>query len=343
MSASSSELPHIPVLLKPLLDVVAPVKGVWIDGTFGAGGYARALLEAGATRVIGIDRDPDALARAAKWAGSYGTRLALHQGRFGDLARISAEHGASDLSGVVLDIGVSSMQLDEADRGFSFMADGPLDMRMEQAGPSAADIVNSASEAELADILYQFGEERASRRIAKNIVKARAEGAIQTTKALADIVERALPRPKPGQVHPATRSFQALRIAVNDELGELTRALAAAEAVLAPGGFLAVVTFHSLEDRIVKRFFQDRAGRGPGPSRYQPEVERAEPTFTLVTRKAVGPDADELAENPRSRSAKLRVGQRTDAPQGIASMGTSSGVTRTGDDGVPPAQSRKGS
>lgn len=328
-----SEVPHIPVLLKPLLDMVAPVKGVWIDGTFGAGGYARALLDAGAARVIGIDRDPDVLSRAAEWAGSYGTRLSIHEGRFGDLDQVAEEYGLEGLDGVVLDIGVSSMQIDEPGRGFSFMADGPLDMRMEQAGPSAADIVNTASEGELADILFQLGEERASRRIAKNIVKARAAGAIQSTRALAEIVERSLPRPKPGQTHPATRSFQALRIAVNDELMELVRGLVAAEAVLKPGGFLAVVTFHSLEDRIVKRFIQARSGQSPKVNRYQPEMEPTVSTFTPLTRRAVAPDEVELAANPRARSAKLRVARRIDgAPAPV----------RAGDIGVPPAALRKG-
>ena len=330
---STSEVPHIPVLIKPILEVVAPVRGVWLDGTFGAGGYARALLEAGATRVIGIDRDPDALARAAEWAGSYRTRLSLHEGRFGALDTIARGAGVEGLDGIVLDIGVSSMQIDEADRGFSFMQDGPLDMRMEQAGPSAADIVNTASEGDIADILFQLGEERASRRIAKNIVKARAAADIETTGALAQIIERSLPRAKPGQVHPATRSFQALRIAVNDELGELVRGLVAAEAVLKPGGFLAVVTFHSIEDRIVKRFMQARSGRTPQSSRYMPQAPAEEPAFETVTRKAIVADDEELAANPRARSAKLRVARRLDAPSGAVSAG---------DLGVPPVAQGSG-
>ena len=329
---SPSEIAHIPVLLKPLLDIVAPVRGIWADGTFGDGGYARALLEAGATRVIGIDRDPDALARAATWTGSYGTRLSLHEGRFGALDAIAKAAGVEGLDGVVLDIGVSSMQLDQAERGFSFMADGPLDMRMERSGISAADIVNSASEAELADIIFQLGEDRAARRIARNIVRARGVARIRTTRELAAIVERALPRPKPGQSHPATRAFQALRIAVNDELPELVRGLVAAEAVLKPGGFLAVVTFHSLEDRIVKRFMQVRSGRAPQNSRYMPEAEKTAPAFEPVTRKAIVPDDEELAANPRARSAKLRVARRLDAP---------SGVVKAGDIGVPPAALRE--
>ena len=265
--------PHVPVLLAPILAAVAPVRGVWLDGTFGAGGYARGLLDAGADRVIGIDRDPEALERAASWADGYGDRLALRAGRFGDLDRLAG----APLDGVVLDLGVSSMQLDQAERGFSFVKDGPLDMRMSQAGPSAADLVNGAPEALLADILYQYGEERASRRIARAIVAARKTRPFATTLELAAVIERCLPRPKPGHPHAATRSFQALRIAVNDELGELARGLAAAETALTPGGWLAVVTFHSLEDRIVKRFLQLRSGAAPRASRYAPEARAEAP------------------------------------------------------------------
>ena len=305
-NAPGNDAPHIPVLLCPLLRAVAPVGGVWLDGTFGAGGYARALLEAGADKVIGVDRDPAVFAMAEGWAGEYGARLELVQGVFSRLD----EYGR-DLDGVVLDLGVSSMQLDQAERGFSFMVDGPLDMRMSQEGPSAADIVNRAEEAELADILYLYGEERASRRIARNIVRARAEAPIETTRQLAEIIEKSLPRPKPGQSHPATRSFQALRIAVNDEYGELVAGMEAAERALKPGGQLAVVTFHSIEDRMVKRFFAEKSGGGGG-SRHAPEVMRAA-QFEVKSRKAIGPDEQELAENPRSRSAKLRIGVRTGA------------------------------
>lgn len=308
--------PHVPVLLAPLLTAVAPVAGTWVDGTFGGGGYARGLLEAGAARVIGIDRDPEALARAAAWAGDYGPRLELRAGRFGDLDRLVADAGP--VAGVVLDIGVSSMQIDQAERGFSFQKDGPLDMRMEQAGASAADIVNAAPERELADILFHYGEERAARRIARAIVATRRTQPLTTTGALAALVESLLPRPKPGQPHAATRTFQALRIAVNDELGELARGLTAAEAALAPGGALAVVTFHSLEDRIVKRFLQLRSGGAPRASRHVPEVEAEAPRFTLVTRKAVPPAWAEIAANPRARSAKLRVARRLEAPAGPA-------------------------
>ncbi|WP_425045739.1 16S rRNA (cytosine(1402)-N(4))-methyltransferase RsmH [Primorskyibacter sp. S87] len=303
--------PHIPVLLRPLLAAVAPVTGTWLDGTFGAGGYTRGLLEAGADKVIGVDRDPLAFEMAADWARKFGDRLVLQAGVFSRM-----DEYATDLDGVVLDLGVSSMQLDQAERGFSFMKDGPLDMRMSQEGESAADLVNTASEALLADILFHFGEERASRRIAKAIVRARAEAPITTTLQLAAIVESCLPRAKPGQSHPATRSFQGLRIAVNSEYDELFQGLMAAERALKPGGQLAVVTFHSIEDRMVKRFLQARAGQSGRANRYAPETVQDAPQFVLKSRKAIGPDAQELAENPRARSAKLRVAQRTDAPAG---------------------------
>ena len=301
--------PHIPVLLAPLLEAVAPVSGTWADGTFGAGGYARGLVAAGAERVIGIDRDPLAHQMAAAWLADF-PAITLKPGTFSDLDTLAGE----SLDGVVLDLGVSSMQLDLAERGFSFMKDGPLDMRMSQDGPSAADLVNTAAEAELADILYHYGEEHASRRIARAIVAERAKEPITTTLRLAEIVARQLPRPKPGQSHPATRSFQAIRIAVNAEFTELAEGLAAAERALKPGGKLAVVTFHSLEDRIVKRFFQLASGHEPAANRYAPATAQAEPRFTMATRKAIGPGDAETAANPRARSAKLRVGIRTAAP-----------------------------
>ena len=303
--------PHIPVLLRPLLAAVAPVTGTWLDGTFGAGGYTRSLLAAGADRVIAVDRDPLAFELAAEWAGDYGDRLVMQQGVFSKM-----DEYASDLDGVVLDLGMSSMQIDLAERGFSFMRDGPLDMRMSQSGPSAADLVNNASEEALADILYHFGEERASRRIARAILRARDEAPITTTLRLAGIVERCLPRKKPGQSHAATRSFQALRIAINQEYEELYQGLMAAERALKPGGWLAVVSFHSIEDRMIKRFLQDRGGLKGRANRYAPEIETEPPQFVLKPRKAIAPDADELAQNPRSRSARLRVAQRTDAPAG---------------------------
>ncbi|MFN7175095.1 MAG: 16S rRNA (cytosine(1402)-N(4))-methyltransferase RsmH [Thermaurantiacus tibetensis] len=292
-------------MLGPLLERVAPVSGLWVDGTFGAGGYARALLEAGASRVIGIDRDPSVFALARAWAGAYGDRLRLVEGTFAKLDDIAGER----VDGVVLDLGVSSMQLDEAARGFSFQKDGPLDMRMGVEGPTAADLVNALPEARLADILFQYGEERASRRIARAIVAARP---LATTLELAAVVARCLPRPKPCQSHPATRTFQALRIAVNDEFGQLVQGLEAAERALKPGGRLAVVTFHSLEDRIVKRFLQSRSGAGGG-SRHAPVPRPVAATFRLLG-KAVAPDAAEIARNPRARSAMLRAAERTEAP-----------------------------
>ena len=301
--------PHIPVLLNPLLRAVGPVTGTWLDGTFGAGGYARGLLAAGADRVIGVDRDPLVFDMAASWAGEYGDRLRLVEGTFSDLDSLAAE----PLDGVVLDLGVSSMQLDLAERGFSFLRDGPLDMRMEQAGPSAADLLNSADESVIADVLYHYGEERAARRIARAIVAARP---LTRTAQLAEVVASCLPRPKPGQSHPATRSFQATRIWVNDEFRQLVDGLSAAERALKPGGKLAVVSFHSLEDRIVKRFMQARSNSAGGGSRYAPVQETAPAAFTMPFRRAIGPDPDEEASNPRARSALLRVAIRTDAPAG---------------------------
>lgn len=305
-AALSSGDPHIPVLLRPLLAAVAPVTGVWLDGTFGAGGYTRGLLAAGAARVMAVDRDPLAFDMARGWAADFGDRIVMQPGVFSRL-----DSFATDLDGVVLDLGVSSMQLDQADRGFSFMKDGPLDMRMSQQGPSAADLVNGATEADLADILYHFGEERAARRIARAIIAARP---VTRTLALAEVIAGCLPRPKPGQSHPATRSFQAIRIAVNDEYGELFAGLMAAERALKPGGALAVVTFHSVEDRIVKRFFQAGAGAAGNANRYAPATIAVAPVWTVVTKKAISADADELAANPRARSAMLRIARRTDAP-----------------------------
>ncbi len=306
MSAATEASPHIPVLIRPIIAAVAPVGGVWLDGTFGNGGYTRELLTAGADKVIGVDRDPLAFEMASEWIADIGDRIECVEGTFSKL-----DEYASDLDGVVLDLGVSSMQLDIAERGFSFMRNGPLDMRMSQSGQSAADICNTADEAEIASIIYLYGEERASRRIARAIVAARP---LTTTLQLAKIVEGCLPRSKPGQSHPATRTFQALRIAVNNEYGELAMGLMAAERALKPGGQLAVVTFHSVEDRMVKRFLQARSGGMANANRYAPEVVQDVAAFTVKKRKAIGPDEQELAENPRSRSAKLRVAIRTDAP-----------------------------
>ncbi len=314
--------PHVPVLLAPILARAAPIGGVWLDGTLGAGGYTRALLDAGAARVVAVDRDPDCLAMARDWAAARGDRLTLVEGNFADLDTIAMEAGAAPLAGVVLDLGVSSMQLDRAERGFSFTRDGPLDMRMGQAGPSAADLVNTLPEAELAAMLREYGEERAARRIARAIAADRGQTPFTRTRQLAALVERLLPPARPGQMHPATRTFQALRIAVNDELGALVRGLAAAERALAPGGVLAVVTFHSLEDRVVKRFLKLRSGGGGGGSRHAPE-RRPEPArFELLTRKAVPPEDAETARNPRARSAKLRMAQRTEAPAGAVDART---------------------
>ncbi|MBB5515345.1 16S rRNA (cytosine1402-N4)-methyltransferase [Rubricella aquisinus] len=309
-----TDAPHIPVLLDGVIASAAPVGGVWLDGTLGAGGYTRALLDAGAETVIGVDRDPDVIAATPGWADAYGARFTLAEGRFGELDALARAAGHEAIDGVVLDIGVSSMQIDQAMRGFSFQKDGPLDMRMSQTGPSAADLVNTMSEAQLADVLFQYGEERASRRIARKIVEARKAGPITTTGALVSLIESCLPRPKPHDPHPATRSFQGLRIAVNGELRELFHGLAAAERILAPGGKLIVVSFHSLEDRIVKRFFQLASGRGGAANRHAPITEEAPARFDLMTRRAVVADDAELSVNPRARSAKLRAGTRTDAP-----------------------------
>ena len=305
-----NDTPHIPVLLGAILKHVSPITGVWLDGTFGAGGYARGLLDGGADQVIGVDRDPLAFEMAADWAGIFGERLRLVSGTFSDLDDLAGQ----PLDGVALDLGVSSMQLDLAERGFSFLRDGPLDMRMGRAGVSAEDLVNEASETLLADVLFHYGEERAARRIAKAIVRERLKYRINSTLQLAEIVESCLPRKTPGQSHPATRSFQAIRIAVNDEFGQLSQGLMAAERALKPGGKLAVVTFHSSEDRIVKRFMAERSSNGGGGSRYAPEADAKTPGFTLTPRKAIPPTPEEIDQNPRARSAKLRIATRTDAP-----------------------------
>jgi 16S rRNA (cytosine1402-N4)-methyltransferase len=304
---------HVPVLLAEVREALGVARGgVFVDGTFGAGGYTQAILRANpANRVIAIDRDPDAIAAGAPLAAKAKGRLALFPGRFGALFDIVAEAGFEAVDGVVLDIGVSSMQLDRAERGFSFRHDGPLDMRMEREGVRAADLVNDAPEAELADIFHFYGEERRARAIARAIIERRRTRRFETTGQLADLVA-GLVRAEPG-VHPATRAFQALRIAVNDELGELVLALHAAERVLRPGGRLAVVTFHSLEDRIVKQFMASRAGRAGGGSRHLPAAKAPEPSFTLVTKGPVLPSEAEAARNPRARSAKLRAAERTAA------------------------------
>lgn len=306
---------HVPVLLGEVCAALEPKRGgVFVDGTFGAGGYTGALLAAHPqNRVIAIDRDPDAIAAGAPLAAKAKGRLTLVPGRFGELDQAVAAAGLSGVDGVVLDIGVSSMQLDEAQRGFSFRLDGPLDMRMERDGESAADLVNGRSEAELADIFYYYGEERRARAVARGVIEMRRRSAILTTRQMADLVA-SLVRAEPGGPHPATRVFQALRIAVNDELGELVRALHAAERVLRPGGRLAVVTFHSLEDRIVKQFIAARTGRLVRGSRHRPAEAAAVPSFTAVTKGPVTPGEEEISRNPRARSAKLRVAERADTP-----------------------------
>jgi 16S rRNA (cytosine1402-N4)-methyltransferase len=300
--------PHIPVLLNEVVDAMQPAAGkTLVDGTFGAGGYTRALLDKGAS-VIAFDRDPT----AAKFAdGLPANRFRLVERRFSELAD---ETGDGAVDGVVLDIGVSSMQLDEAERGFSFMRDGPLDMRMAADGPTAADLVNDAEPAEIARILFVYGEERESRRIARAIARRREEQPFTRTLELAEFIEKTLGGRRGAKVHPATRSFQAIRIAVNEELAELEAGLAAAERALKVGGRLCVVTFHSLEDRIVKSFFTVRTGRTPAGSRHAPPVEAgAAPSFQLLFNGAQGASDEELAANPRARSAKLRAAVRTDA------------------------------
>jgi 16S rRNA (cytosine1402-N4)-methyltransferase len=309
---------HVPVLLPEVLQALAPQAGQrFIDATFGAGGYSSALIDAApGVRVLAIDRDPLAVAAGRALVEASGGRLTLTEGRFGQLDRLAQEVGFAPVDGVVLDIGVSSMQLDDPERGFSFQADGPLDMRMSGAGPTAADVVNTAEEADIADILFQLGEERRSRAVARAIVARRREQPFARTSELVDAVARVLGRGKPGGRHPATRTFQALRIYVNDELGELAQGLAAAERVLAPAGRLAVVTFHSLEDAMVKRFLQARTGKRVQGSRHLPPgaAPEREPSFRFVNHKPVSPSEEELAANLRARSARLRWAVRTEAP-----------------------------
>lgn len=307
---------HIPVMRDDVVAALAPRDGaLYVDGTFGGGGYSRAILDAAQCTVVGIDRDPDAIARGADAVKRYGGRLVLVRGRFGEMKSLLAGRGIDAVDGVTLDLGVSSMQLDEAERGFSFRRDGPLDMRMQKSGPSAADAINKLAEAELARIIREFGEDRRARRIARFICSARAEQPITRTGELADIVLRAAPGRRDDDIHPATRTFQALRIYVNDELGELESGLAGAEAVLKPRGRLAVVTFHSLEDRIVKRFLRRRSGGEPQASRHVPDRGDAPPpTFRLLFRRAARPSAEEISANPRARSARLRAAERTAAP-----------------------------
>ncbi|WP_072372955.1 16S rRNA (cytosine(1402)-N(4))-methyltransferase RsmH [Hyphomicrobium sp. NDB2Meth4] len=316
-STDAGRARHIPVLLAEVLASLKPASGeTYIDGTFGAGGYTRAILEAADCSVLALDRDPSAIVGGQPLKQQFGDRLTLLESRFSELEDAAREQGVAPVDGVVLDIGVSSMQIDEAERGFSFMADGPLDMRMSSAGTSAADVVNRAEEEELADIIFALGDERRSRGIARAIVRARGESPIATTRALAEIVSRAVGGRRGDDQHPATKTFQALRIYVNDELGELARALGAAERCLKPGGRLVVVTFHSLEDRIVKRFLQQRAGKESQGSRHLPpqSVKLNLPSFEIVNPRPLTPSKEELAVNPRARSARLRAALRTEAP-----------------------------
>jgi 16S rRNA (cytosine1402-N4)-methyltransferase len=304
---------HIPVLGRQAVEMLNPhAGGIYLDATFGAGGYSRAILDTAGTRVIGIDRDRSAIAGGFNLVDKSDGRLTLVEDRFSNLAEVCAGQGVAGVDGVVMDVGVSSMQLDQAERGFSFRLGGPLDMRMGHDGPTAADVIAKASEADLANIIYIFGEERHSRAVARAIVAARKEAPVTTTRALADIVSKVV-RSKPGEIHPATRTFQGLRIFVNQELDELHLALAAAERVLKPGGRLVVVSFHSLEDRIVKNFLVER-GKAGGGSRHLPELAHAAPSFVILTKRPIVADDDEISANPRARSAKLRAAERTDAP-----------------------------
>lgn len=298
---------HIPVLLKEVIDVldIRP-NGIYVDGTFGAGGYTEAILNAAPNvRVFAIDQDETAIAAGQNLVQKYAPRLTLIHGRFGDMADLIDK----SVDGIVLDIGVSSMQIDQPQRGFSFQKDGPLDMRMGQTGQTAADVVNTFKESDLADIFYEYGEEKASRRIARKIVERRVQKKFENTLDLADVIRSCLPR-KPGEIDAATRTFQALRIYVNDELGELKRGLQGAKRLLNPNGILAVVSFHSLEDRIVKNFMAQESGHIPNPSKYMPEVQKKAPFFEILTKKPITPSAAELSDNPRARSSRLRAARR---------------------------------
>jgi 16S rRNA (cytosine1402-N4)-methyltransferase len=301
-------IPHIPVMVNSVLAALTPSDGgIYVDGTFGAGGYSRALLESSACRVVGIDRDPTAIANGQSLAAAYPGRLTLIEGRFGDMDSLLEAEGVIKVDGVALDLGVSSMQLDQAERGFSFAKDGPLDMRMGRDGESAADVVNSRGEAELADIIFQLGEERHSRRVARAIVAGRP---FTRTSQLAEVVRRVVPRSSREGIDSATRTFQALRIYVNDEMGEVRRGLSGAEKLLKSGGKLAVVSFHSLEDRLVKDFLKERSGAAPQGSRHlPPNAEQQAPSFTGAKKQE--PSREEISANPRARSARLRYAIRT--------------------------------
>lgn len=303
---------HAPVMLTEAIDALAPIdRGVYVDATFGGGGYSRAILARANCALYGFDRDPTAIERARDWARAYAGRLALVNRPFAEIEEGLAELKVDAIDGVVFDLGVSSMQLDEAERGFSFMRDGPLSMRMDGGRPDAADVVNRAEPGDLAAIFKVYGEEKRAGRIARAIAEERKAAPIETTGRLAEIVKRASPPQREDRIHPATRVFQALRIFVNDELAQLAKALIAAERLLRPAGRLVVVTFHSLEDRIVKRFLTERSGAAANPSRHAPAANRSAATFKLLNDKPLAPSGAETAENPRSRSAKLRAAIRT--------------------------------
>jgi 16S rRNA (cytosine1402-N4)-methyltransferase len=305
---------HIPVLADAVLARLAPRDGaLYVDATFGRGGYSVALLAAAQCRVVGLDRDPDAIRYGRELAEGYNGRLTIIEGRFGDMVRLLAPITSGPIAGIAFDLGVSSVQLDRPERGFSFRFDGPLDMRMSRDGQTAADLIASLSERQLAELIRELGEERFARRVARAVGAAQRRQPLQGTLELATVVRAVVPTSEPGQ-DPATRTFQALRIAVNDELGELARGLVAAEQLLLPGGRLAVVSFHSLEDRLVKQFLQRRSEGAPRSSRHAPApLATAAPSFRLLGRRAVRPDAAEIARNPRARAARLRAAERTAA------------------------------
>ena len=308
----TEKTPHIPVLLNEVVESIAPKDGgVYVDGTFGAGGYTRAVLDAADCTVYAIDRDPDAIREGQKLVDAYKGRLHLLHGTFGEMAELVRGEGVDFVDGVMLDIGVSSMQIDRAERGFSFQKDGALDMRMSQNGLSAADVLNTFGEREIADIIYKYGEERFSRRIAAAVVEQRKTAPFKTTLEFADLIRRTVPH-KREDIDPATRSFQALRIYVNDELGQLESGLSAAHNLLKAGGRMAVVSFHSLEDRIVKTFMQEKSGKTANPSRYMPVVEKQAATLKAITKKPILPTESETKFNPRARSARLRVAEKAE-------------------------------
>ena len=312
MILASGRQHHIPVLISPILKKIQPIKGVWIDGTFGAGGYTKAFLDSGADFVIGIDRDPNANAYADALKSHYPSRFIFANENFSNLENIAKRLGFSGVNGVVLDLGVSSMQLESTTRGFSFKYDSPLDMRMSNTGKTAADVVNEFSESELADIFFQFGEERKSKAVAREIVRSRKSKRLLSTFDLVNVITRVIKDKRASNIHPATRCFQALRIYINDELEEIEKALIASQRILSHGGLLVVVSFHSLEDRIVKNFLRFSSKSKPQPNRYLPPSNYKYSPFEIITKKPIVPSSCEQSDNPRSRSAKCRVAVRTE-------------------------------